>query len=88
MDGERAVIRGAETSPRRTAASAPYPDPSDLGRVVRVGPAETAPLDHAIGQGKGPTWLAQQHPKVATCADRQRLHIKQYKAWLATKPTR
>jgi integrase/recombinase XerD len=34
------------------------------------------------------TWLAQQHPTVATCADLQRRHIEEYKAWVAAKQAR
>ena len=34
------------------------------------------------------TWLADEHPAVASCADLQRHHIEQYKTWLATKPGR
>jgi site-specific recombinase XerD len=33
-------------------------------------------------------WLAGQHPAVATCADLQRGHIEQYKAWVGAKPGR
>jgi integrase/recombinase XerD len=34
------------------------------------------------------TWLAREDPTVATCADLQRQHIEQYKAWIAAKPGR
>lgn len=31
------------------------------------------------------TWLAGAHPEVASCADLERRHIEDYKAWVATK---
>jgi site-specific recombinase XerD len=34
------------------------------------------------------TWLAHEHPTVATYADLHRRHIEQYKAWVAAKPAR
>jgi site-specific recombinase XerD len=31
------------------------------------------------------TWLAEAHPKVASCADLERRHIEDYKSWVSTK---
>jgi site-specific recombinase XerD len=32
-------------------------------------------------------WLAEQHPEVAHCADLNRSHIEEFKAWLAVTPS-
>jgi hypothetical protein len=54
--------------------------------TLSLRPSTVTHIEHDLREFA--TWLAQQHPEVTTCADLQRLHIEQYKAWLATKSAR
>ena len=54
--------------------------------TLSLRPATVQHIEHDLREFA--TWLAHAHPTVATCADLQRLHIEQYKAWVAAKPAR
>jgi integrase/recombinase XerD len=46
-------------------------------------PATTKHIEHDLREFG--TWLAANHPDVASCADLERHHIEAYKTWLATE---
>jgi len=54
--------------------------------TLSLRPATVKHIEHDLREFA--TWLAHEHPTVATCAELQRHHIEQYKAWVAAKPGR
>jgi site-specific recombinase XerD len=54
--------------------------------TLSLRPATVKHIEHDLREFAA--WLAHEHPTVATCADLQRHHIEQYKAWVAAKPAR
>jgi len=54
--------------------------------TLSLRPATVKHIEHDLREFA--TWLTHEHPGVATCADLQRHHIEQYKAWVAAKPGR
>jgi integrase/recombinase XerD len=54
--------------------------------TLSLRPATVKHIEHDLREFA--TWLAGQHPAAATCADLQRRHIEEYKAWVGVKTGR
>lgn len=51
--------------------------------ALSLRPSTVANIEHHLREFG--TWLAANHPEVASCADLERRHIERFKAWLASQ---
>ena len=73
------VIGWATVPPGFTAAAQRYVAQIDLS----LRPSTVKHIEHDLREFG--TWLDQTHPEIDNCADLQRRHIEDYKAWIGAK---